>query len=79
LSCNVNGGLNESEKSGAVTLTKTDVNRVRLPRVPWMVTKNDCDGAERLAVTVRVTDADPPLVSVMLDSLRVELTPDRPN
>jgi hypothetical protein len=75
----VNGGLNESEKSGAVTLTKTDVNLVRLPRVPWMVTKKDCDGADRLAVTVRVTEADAPLVSVTLDLLRVELTPDRPN
>jgi hypothetical protein len=30
-------------------------------------------------VTVRVTEADPPLVSVMLDWLRVELTPGRPN
>jgi hypothetical protein len=36
--CNVNGGLNESEKSGAITLTKTYVYRVRLPLVPWMVT-----------------------------------------
>jgi hypothetical protein len=37
LTCRVNGGLNESEKSGAVTLTKTLVNLVRLPRVPSMV------------------------------------------
>jgi hypothetical protein len=30
-------------------------------------------------VTVRVTETDPPLVSVTLDLLRVELTLDRPN
>jgi len=35
-----------------------------------MVTKKDCDGADGLAATVRVTEADAPLVSVTLDLLR---------
>jgi len=30
-------GPNKSEKSGVVTMTKMDVNRVRLPLVPWIV------------------------------------------
>jgi len=72
-----NVGLDESEKSGLVTMTKIDMNRVRLPLVPRTLRYEDCETAVGLAETVSVTVAEPPLVSVTLRLLNVALTPEK--